>query len=428
MCTRSWPSLRKPLRRVTLSKQLWLSLVQDSSFRDALELPPPDREKLENHSTEELIDFVKSAVVGPGSFDYPSATITHTSYKIPLHNVANNPDAQLFIGARYILLQNIAREELYIYDVWSARRIWQRGAQAGTICQVDLLSSAAIARVLITQPVDYLKGRRVHIDEIDLITGVWRQVFELGSATRNFGISRLATSAISGDFFLCSMLFSPAYDAKFILVNWRASTFVALQNRWNSVLGLIPGYIVSTYESPPPHQQVLAVTALDDFSNHWQPLTELNLEAQLRMYPHPATPSTVLERLEYNNHPLGSRSVDVHLTVTPSALHCGAYNISVQAGESPRPPGPPTLIGKIGNLVPVRRPRPPPPVHEALLSYKFTPASSHGRGCELRLVSAQRVSNTTQTGSPRATTRFSGGSLIVSYRQWEWPPRRADVI
>ncbi|KAF7367017.1 hypothetical protein MSAN_00960900 [Mycena sanguinolenta] len=225
-----------------------------------------------------------------------------------------------------------------------------------------------------------------------------------------------AKYAIVGDFFLCTMLFSLLWHAtinKSILVNWRTSTFVDLGsgNGPNSTLELIPGHIVSTYLHP-SQQQILAVTALEQFSNNWQPLSDARLAAQLNEED-PSTPIMVHERLVYNSHGLGAPSVDVHLTVTPSALYRGAYNISVQAGEIPRAP---TLMGKIGNLVPARRRR-PPVVRQALLSYKFTPAPSHERACELRLVFAQRVSNTTQTSSQRAVTEWSNGSIIVSYRQ-----------
>ncbi|KAJ6452936.1 hypothetical protein C8R45DRAFT_1112718 [Mycena sanguinolenta] len=55
----------KRLRVLAQEKQLWLSLIQDSAFRQALELRPPDREELERLSTGELVDLVKRAVVGP---------------------------------------------------------------------------------------------------------------------------------------------------------------------------------------------------------------------------------------------------------------------------------------------------------------------------------------------------------------------------
>ncbi|KAJ6471014.1 hypothetical protein C8R45DRAFT_1015206, partial [Mycena sanguinolenta] len=398
----------KPLRGVTLSKQLWLSIVQDSAFRAALELPPPDREELENQSTEELIDFVKNAVVGPGSLfnDRSSATMIHTTYKIHLHDLGDGLGAQLLPGARYILLQNTTREKVYIYDVWSARRIWQCRVQVDTICKVDLVPGGAIARVSITRSTDELSEQKVrqfidrlHIEEVDLISGISRHVFELG-CPQYLVIRSLAKYDIVGDFLLCFMQDLRVWP-KFILNNWRTSAFIDLGNGLNFALVLIPGYVI------------LAVTALDQFSNYWQPLSDARLPVQLSSGD-PPIPNIVRERLAYNNHPLGSCSVGVHLTVTPNALYRGAYNISVQAGELSAPP---TLIGKIGNLVAARRRSVSPVVREALLSYKFRPAPSHSQACELRLVSAQRVSHTTQRSSLRAVAEWSGGSVIVSYLQ-----------
>ncbi|KAJ6470994.1 hypothetical protein C8R45DRAFT_1015123 [Mycena sanguinolenta] len=226
-------AINKPLRGVTLTKQLWLSIVQDSAFRAALELPPPDREELENQSTEELIDFVKNAVVGPGSLfnDRSSATMIHTTYKIPLHDLGDGLGAQLLPGAQYILLQNTTREKVYIYDVWNARRIWQCRVQVDTICKVDLVPGGAIARVLLAQPMNYPNKNRLQIEEVDLISGISRQVFELG-CPQYLVISSLAKYDIVGDFFLCSMQDSRVWP-KFILINWRTSAFIDLGNGLN---------------------------------------------------------------------------------------------------------------------------------------------------------------------------------------------------
>ncbi|KAJ6470972.1 hypothetical protein C8R45DRAFT_421613 [Mycena sanguinolenta] len=391
----------KLLRRVALAKQLWLSLVQDSVFRAALDLLPPDRDELESHSTEELIEFVKSTVVGPGL----PATITHTNYKIPLPELGNKPVAQLLPGARYILLQNTTREQVYIYDVWSARRVWECPVHTDTICKVDLVPGGALARVLLAQSLNSPNKNRLHIEEVDLISGISRQVFELG-CPQYLVTSRFEKYAIVGEFFLCTMLFSPSlvWHAKKLLVNWRTSAFVDLGNGPNFVLELIPGYVVWTdLQYLPSQQQVLAVTALDQFANDWQPLSEDCLAARLKSGD-PPTPTIAHQRLEYNNCPLGARSADVHLTVTPSALHRAGYNISVQAGE-------------IWNQRPARNRTLPPVVRLALLVYRFTPA------CEMRLVSAQRVWRPTPMSRPRATAQLSNESVIVSYLQREWPSR-----
>ncbi|KAJ7219713.1 hypothetical protein B0H12DRAFT_1078570 [Mycena haematopus] len=353
--------INKSLRRITLAKQLWLSLVQDSTFRAALELPPPEQGQLENYSAGELIDLVKSTVIARGPLPPLSRCSTATDYEIPLDDIGNRPDARLLPGARYILLYSITRDEFYIYDVWRARRVWQRAAPAHTMCQIDLVPGDAIARVLVAQPMDHSDQQhdsKVHVEEVDLTTGISSEVFDLDFVISGFGTAY----AIVGDFFLCSMLLSLVYDASIILVNWRASTFVSLsRNGRNSAVftltfpiaadliytqfELIPGYVVTTYrERLPSHEeQILAVTALDAFSNYWQPLTEASLTAQLAR-PAPTTPITVTKIVAYNNRPLGRY---VELTLTPNALYRGAYNVDVQAGVSESS----TLMGKIGHLI-----------------------------------------------------------------------------
>ncbi|KAF7367018.1 F-box domain-containing protein [Mycena sanguinolenta] len=390
-------AINKSLRHIASSKQLWLSLVQDSTFRAALDLPPPDPEELGSHSTEELIDFVKSSVIGPGPM-WPRgcSSATVTDLELPLDEMGDRPAFRLLPGARYILLHSITQAKLYIYDVWNARRVWEHAAEDHTICQIDLVPGTSIARVFLAQPVpvDYSEQHTLHIEEVDFTTGLSRQTFELGFPTSSFGTAY----AIVGDYFLCTMLYSLVYDAK---------------------IELIPGHIISTYlESSATYHQILAITRLDAFTTYWQPLTEACLTAQLKREP-PTTPITVKTALGYDNRPLGTRSVTVHLTVTPNALRRGAYNVDVHGGEIAAPE---TIMGKISNFITVNRT--PSPARQALLSYRFTPTLSCKGECQLRLISGQRVFSTTETSFPRTITQWSGGSIIVPYRQQEWPMRR----
>ncbi|KAJ6453499.1 hypothetical protein C8R45DRAFT_1192696 [Mycena sanguinolenta] len=233
----------------------------------------------------------------------------------------------------------------------STRKLhWQRRVQVDTICKVDLVPDGAIARVLLAQPMILFAVRmhypdqRLHIEEVDCwnqgqksqisrepVANAWG-VYSNFTQYKNHSVNQAQ---------LCTMLDSRGWP-KFILLNWRTSAFIDLGNGLNFALVLIPGYVVWTVY-PPHEQQIVAVTALDQFSNYWQPLSDAR-RAQLSSG-NPPIPNMMRERLAYNNHPLGSCSVGMHLTVTPNALYRGAYNISVQAGELSAPP---TLIGKIG--------------------------------------------------------------------------------
>ncbi|KAJ6578267.1 hypothetical protein B0H19DRAFT_1253525 [Mycena capillaripes] len=56
-------AINKSLRSVSLTKQLWLSLMRDLRFRGLLDLP--SAEELENYSTVKLVGIIKRIVFGP---------------------------------------------------------------------------------------------------------------------------------------------------------------------------------------------------------------------------------------------------------------------------------------------------------------------------------------------------------------------------
>ncbi|KAF7353403.1 F-box domain-containing protein [Mycena sanguinolenta] len=406
-------AINEALRRIALSKQLWLSLVLDTRFRDALELPPPDREKLQCLSAEELIAVVKNAVAGLGSLwdsKHDESSVTMTRFQVPLNDMEYLPTAHLLPGARYILLQGTSTtpQRLYIYDVWSAQRVWQRSVQTAhnrKVCRVDLAPGSAIARVFFVQTVDHPNAcdSTLHVEEVDLITGVSH---ELLNFSLDGMVSRVKPFDIAGDFLLAVAEHSRSFDAMpmLLLINWRASTFLSLNRNERVFEQLIPGYIVSTYqETSLSRAHVLAVTPLEAFSDRWQPLTGIHtvLAAQIEAGSAPDTISnqniSTQERLEYNHLPLKPNSV----TAKPDALHAGAYNISVYGPQfSGPPPRPVTPVGRIGTPItmPARREKVSP--EPALLSYRFTPAQGQA-GSRLRLISARGVFDSLQIYSPQ---------------------------
>ncbi|KAJ6470861.1 hypothetical protein C8R45DRAFT_1104565 [Mycena sanguinolenta] len=273
----------KSLRCLSLSKQLWLCHVQNRTFRNTLELSPPNLEELANLSTEQLLRLVKSCVIRPGPLStrgHSGAFASIIDYEIPLVDV-RFPDADLLPGARYTLLRSCMPEEWYIYDVWTARRVWQHTPPPFTMCQIDLVPEGITAQIIFARPASYY-AHTLHVEELDLTSGESHEVFNLGFRTV-FG----TPYAIVGDFLLCSTLRSDVLDPKIILVDWRASTFVTLGTiGLNSSVKLVPGYIITTYlESSPPHQQILAVTALDEILPSW-PDRSQSLVSHHIYYPH----------------------------------------------------------------------------------------------------------------------------------------------
>ncbi|KAF7353533.1 hypothetical protein MSAN_01543100 [Mycena sanguinolenta] len=437
-------AINKPLRRIALSKQLWLSSVLDTRFREELELPPPSRENLECLSTEELIAVVKNAVVGPGPLcdskhDESSSVIT-TSVQIPLDDVGTNrpSGARLLPGARYLLLHtgspSTTQHTWYLYHVWSTRRVWHRLMQPHTVCEVDLMPGSAIARVFFVQTVDYFNTYTLHVEEVDLITGASHESFNFSLDSTVFGEKPWS---IMGDFLLGPVQHSHRLLA---LINWRAFTFVFLDGYDLEKARLIPGYILSTHHVRfplPARGSFLAATPLQAFSAHWLPLTDdgAGLVAQLEarsaftIMIHNLNIATMQERLEYNGQAISSNL----MSVAHAALHAGVYDISIYGSQIWEPPPPPrrvTLMERIGNRIlsmvgTARRPgaevRPVlVPAHcEAVLRYKLTPAvSAGGEGGYLRLVSARCVSSRAQAHCPRAIISLSRRNpMTVVYRE-----------
>ncbi|KAJ6505246.1 hypothetical protein C8R45DRAFT_1070025 [Mycena sanguinolenta] len=374
-------AINKPFRRLALTKQLWLSLIQNNTFRRALELPPVNLEELKTRSTEELIELVKGAVVGPGPPCSVGRSTRTINYEIVLKDMNMDIDTRLLPGSQYIVLHCPEPSELRIYDVWSAQCVWTRSTPVLTRYQIDLMHGTSIARVLLAEPISLLERPCpiiVHIEEVDLTTGISHEVFDLGFVTTSFGSS----PSFVGDFLLWTTPSSRFVNSKLLLVNWRLSTYVVLSE------GVNPSHI--------GRPLVLSVTTLKAFASYWRPLTELNIakEVSTSSSRWPAIAATVEERLEYSSRPFG-----VQLSVTPNALSLGAYNIVVQACEFP------ITERKRGERV-----------RQALLSYRFTPALSTGRGCKLQLIK-QRAFNTAEMSSPRAVSSWSDRSIIVSYRQ-----------
>ncbi|KAJ6464991.1 hypothetical protein C8R45DRAFT_1174312 [Mycena sanguinolenta] len=225
-------TINKPLSRIASSKQLWLSLVLDATFRAALDLPPPDREKLECRSTEELIDV--------------------TSFEVTLDDITiviDRPLPQLLPGARYLLLHTTTQQRLCIYDVWGSRRLWHRPVQ-DQMWEVDLVPGGA-ARVFLFQSADPPNKSTVQVEEVVLATGASRELFNFGFAGTVF---RIMPSAIVGDFLLCTVLHSYSHfnDPTLVLVNWRAPTFAVVGREGPYVNVSLPAYSYTLLSNSSP--------------------------------------------------------------------------------------------------------------------------------------------------------------------------------
>ncbi|KAF7367993.1 hypothetical protein MSAN_00865000 [Mycena sanguinolenta] len=411
-------AIDKRLHDLTQAKQLWLSLIQNRMFRHALNLPPPNTDELQSLSTGELVGLVKRAVIGPQARK-PTYTITFDTGLGHLQDshLLRDPllrDPHLLPGARYIVSGTLAKEDLCMFDVWSGRLVWSFAKKNHHVYwAVDLVPGGGTARVVVALLTDFLEnGCSIHVEEIDLTTSASREVFDLGHPTRLSSIL-----AIVGDFFLYSLISSPVRRDALVLVNWRASTYVALNygTQTSSDVALIPGYIIATHsDSASPRRRLLTVTSFDAFAPHWKPL-EAGIDFSDQLFPN-TIPVTTRTRQEYHGLPLGNSKYDyVRLCITPNAVYQGSYSIVTLLCKLPNG-GSPTLAALAGALF-LRR-----PLADFLrfveLTYSWRPPPVPGQACSLRFVSSQiSTCAPSVTRIQRAVATEQKGSFTVWYYQ-----------
>ncbi|KAJ6586197.1 hypothetical protein B0H19DRAFT_1369156 [Mycena capillaripes] len=334
--------VNKSLRRFALVKQLWLSLVHDLGSRGVLDLPPGEL----YHSTSELVSLVKRKPVPWSILGCPwsqtslaSATACH-KFTFDTETVAGNIGShRLLPGAKYMVFQ-ISDEEFDIHEVWSGRKVFTHAIRTQSGFQFDLAPDGNIARVFFAYVAD---GVNIAVHEVQLATGQSREVFNLQVVA---GLGRLMS--IVDDFLLYSS--NPLDTRTLVLVNWRTSMYVVLNcgitvhfATFGSTfpITLLRGYIAVTYpDSEFPHQLNLLVTDLASFAPYWKPLDGILLDDQLYVQDMPLVAHA---RLECDGHPVVDSPHYLRLGAMPSALHHGAYDISVHVGEcdvrsSARPP------------------------------------------------------------------------------------------
>ncbi|KAJ6525154.1 hypothetical protein B0H19DRAFT_1084999 [Mycena capillaripes] len=415
--------VNKFLRRIALVKQLWLSLVHDLGARGVLDLPPGEL----NHSTSELVSLVKRkpvpwSILGcPWSQTSLASTTAGHRFTFETGMVAGHIGIhRLLPGAKYIVFQ-ISDEEFHIYEVWSGRKVFTHAVRAHSDIQIDLAPDGSIARVFFAYVAD---GVNIAVHEVKVATGQLREVFNFQVVA---GLGRLMS--IVDNFLLYSP--NPLDTQTLVLVNWRISifrdfrfhckkssffpypNFLTLPRQFP--ITLLPGYIAFTYpDSEFPHQLNLLVTDLASFAPYWKPLDGILLDDQLYVQDMPLVAHA---RLECNGHPVVDSPHYLGLGAMPSALHQGAYDISVHVGECDvRPP----LGSQMRDVVPRKR-RPvalAPAFGPVAISYRLTPPMAPGKPRGWRLISAARTESAIRLleQPPRGTVvAREESTFIVSY-------------
>ncbi|KAJ7350021.1 hypothetical protein DFH08DRAFT_958951 [Mycena albidolilacea] len=224
--------VNKPLRRIALAKQLWLSLLQDLGSVGALDLP--EKTGLERCSTTELVNHVRRGIVGPAAW-LPGSSPSHTA---PCRQVTFDAgvdvedliDMHILRGgySRYVLLRT--RERLHVYEFAKGRRIWSCVTDYRTTTwSMDLPATTNVLRVLLL-PVHHSGPHDITIRDVDLISGQSTEIFSLELVT---GLERWMPR-ILGDFFVFALQPSNPVMMFFLLVNWRTEEYVVLNSAGRS--------------------------------------------------------------------------------------------------------------------------------------------------------------------------------------------------
>jgi hypothetical protein len=114
------------LRTIALVKQLWILLLTDLRTRSFIETP---LSTLSEYTTLQLIDQVKTLVVGPRTWMVSADSNPQTSKEvtIPLGEPLRRPLAtQLINGGRHIIIAAFPYSVLEIWDVGAKQRVWSR--------------------------------------------------------------------------------------------------------------------------------------------------------------------------------------------------------------------------------------------------------------------------------------------------------------
>ncbi|KAJ6537769.1 hypothetical protein B0H19DRAFT_1270180 [Mycena capillaripes] len=313
--------VNRNLRAISLVKQLWILLISDLRSRSFIETPPSD---LSQHTTTQLIDQVKTLVVGPSTWRKDSDTSGEVrpqlaaEIKVPFDTVIRPDSVRLINGGRHIIVAHLA--DLGIWDILEKRRVW---SQAGVALR---FSVAQDDNTLVVAALRTKKALEIFC--VDMQS--WTLIDNLNVPFSQRG-AFLPDKAVAGNIVVVN------FTAQILLVNWRTREYVFLNELSElqpRVISLIPGYIVILHycsstadpDGPAPRLLVYALATLD-FASHWRPLTGLNAVPYL---PISLLTPLVKHKPLLDNRPIKACSfTDAIVSINESPLQRGTYQVLV---------------------------------------------------------------------------------------------------
>ncbi|KAK7041346.1 hypothetical protein R3P38DRAFT_2512222 [Favolaschia claudopus] len=319
------------LRVITMTKQLWLDILDNLAFNGLLDLPPIDRLSV---STDELIQLVKCAVGGPKSwlFTFPLSQPARQLSFLVSQPVEEIIDLHLLGGGQYIGLCTL--NSLQIHHVDTGRKIYCCPVDyERTLWSIELLAGGQILRVLLV-PATSPSSDRLTIQEVDLLNDQVNEVFSLAFTGR--GSCR--EPGLVEELLVFAFIPYHVNQTEVVLINWRREKCLRLDYMsypYTAVkTKLTPNHLVALYtKDEKPFHTYLAITSPPDLDLMWEGFQFLDTHFQT--IPFPDIPFAKLEPLTNGQDALDEGTY-TKLWVYPSLLYRDAYRVGVYAHKPTR--------------------------------------------------------------------------------------------
>ncbi|KAJ6553448.1 hypothetical protein B0H10DRAFT_2070087 [Mycena sp. CBHHK59/15] len=358
--------VNKHFRTIALAKHVWLALIHRLSRRLLLDAPPDD--VLQVLSPAALVDEVRRATAGPGTWSAGSMLLPTLARQRVIHIGREVIAVHLLLGGRYVFLASqggSTAESCEFREVETGRRVWSRDGRFGSYSADPLVGGDRVRLLVVAESAPSLST--MQIVEIDLRTGRDVDVVSFPPPAAPVPIyTRVFTQAtIVGDFFVCLMDVA-GHDLAILLINWRAQTgtwliFDSLEPlMWPHRITLVPGHVLFTERTPNANR--LHIYAFPAAASAWRPIHALD----------PAT-RTHAAQVPHTTLDIGPSGPDygvnmIAFTCGESVLRAGAMDLLVYLSVS-RAPRLPLLARLI-------RGRNRVSTHKArLVRYRLEPAS-----------------------------------------------------
>ncbi|KAJ7450976.1 hypothetical protein B0H11DRAFT_2330749 [Mycena galericulata] len=323
----------KVFRALTLSPQLWISILLDLSARCLIYIP--DRQKLLTSSTKELIGEVRRLISGPTTWSEQSPTPPTISSSRSFHNVSLNAGVsgiRLLPGGGYFVLdQGLS---IRCFDASTGECIWSRPTRVSDYA-VEMLDDGRSAIFFL---VLYTSIQELAVVHVHFTTGHSEDLFHV---RLNIHMGFCKNPAVSQDLLGLCLRFTDTDDSALIVINWRQRTFVIFNGSpaWpRPGVAFVPGHVIlTTAAKEAPYEQLILVYTLTSIASRWEPLSEVESNDRLSRYPRILAEDTspaIVEHIAHQNQVFRNAS-RVQMTLHKSPLHENGYKLILYVSDLP---------------------------------------------------------------------------------------------